>query len=68
MTYSDFLLRWRAHCAETPTLRRGQALMNLLFEVRPDLYDRINMSALDPFYTDVSLATVLTVLNEEWER
>lgn len=68
MTYSDFLLRWRARCAETPTLRRGQALMNLLFEVRPDLYDRINMSALDPFYTDVSLAPVLTVLNEEWER
>lgn len=66
MTYSEFLADWRAQCASRPKLRRGQALMNLLFEVRPDLYDQVNMSALDPFYTDEPLPRVLTLLNEQW--
>lgn len=68
MTYSEFLDMWRSTCRTEPVLRPGQALMNLLFEVRPDLYDVVNMSALDPFYTDEPLPRVLTLLNEQWER
>lgn len=68
MTYSEFLTDWRTQCASQPELRRGQALMNLLFEVRPDLYDQVNMSALDSFYTDEPLPSLLTILNEQWEQ
>lgn len=68
MTYSEFLDEWRATCANTPQVRRGQALMNLLSDFRPDLYDRFNMSALDAFYTDEPLPRLLTLLNEQWNR
>lgn len=67
MSYTEFLVKWRQECQRTPALRRGQALMNLLFVVRPDLYDSINMTAIDPFYTDASIPTVLTLLNEQWD-
>lgn len=68
MTYSEFLAEWRAYSLDHPELRPGQALMNLLWETRPDLYDHVNMSALDPFYTDQPLPRVLTLLNEQWEQ
>lgn len=45
---------WAHHCyyMEGGTQRRGQAMMNALAKVRPDLYDKISGTEADPFYND----------------
>lgn len=52
MTYEQFLTAslhyWHSHNEQ----RYGQALFNYLFEVRPDLSERVRGSKLDPFYQD----------------
>ena len=35
-----------------PSMRTGQALMNGLYQFRPDLYDRITGTQYDPFYDE----------------
>ena len=42
--------------------RRGQALMNALFDVRPDLYDALHGTDADCFYSDKRIVNFMEVL------
>lgn len=56
-------------CAEYEEqgLRCGQALSNALFKIRNDLYQRIDGTAIDPFYSDENVDNCLIFLMEENE-
>lgn len=38
-----------------PAWRRGQALFNALYEVHPELADRVRMTEADPFFDDAKI-------------
>lgn len=45
-------------------LRYGQAIMNALNDVRPDLYKEITGTNNDPFYDDNKLVLFMRYLND----
>lgn len=49
-----------------PGLRKGQLRMNLLFAVRPDLYEKVDRTVLDVFYSDEQLTNFDAFLMENW--
>jgi hypothetical protein len=53
---------------ESESLRIGQAYMNMLIEVRPDLAEQVATGRrwIDPFYFDVNLDAFLTWLADNW--
>lgn len=65
MTYFDFVSTFysRVH----PHQRRGQALFNYLYSVRPDLAQVICGSDLDPFYSDERIPACLSWLAQDWD-
>lgn len=46
--------------------RRGQWAFNLLFEVRPDLANKVRSTDLDPFYNDGLIPVFLQWVEENW--
>ena len=50
-TFDEFLTLVEAYHRQHPAHRYGQAVMNLLYSVRPDLYERAQHEHLDVFYT-----------------
>ena len=61
------LVRLTVHYAHQG-LRLGQAYMNALCEVRPDLYDRITGTDCDPLYIDNNIHKFLEFLNQKPEE
>lgn len=51
MTFDDFLTTVTEYHRTHPSQRYGQAVMNVLYQVRPDLYDRTTKERFDVFYT-----------------
>jgi len=53
MTFQQYLALVDAYYARRPTLRYGDAIMNVLHSVRPDLYDRAHEfgSGLNTYHT-----------------
>jgi hypothetical protein len=49
MTLSEFYAKVESNLRHT-TQRYGQLLFNTLYEVRPELADKIRATDLDPFY------------------
>jgi len=48
-------------------LRKGQKLMNMLFESRPDLYDQASSQDVsDVFYDDAHLWSMVGWIVENW--
>lgn len=54
LTSSEVSRFWEVYCdiKRNPSQRRGQAMMNALAKVRPDLYDKVTGTEADPFYID----------------
>src|ERR1041385_2126541 len=46
--------------------RMGQTYFNVLYEMRPDLSERIRSTPIDPFYQDVYIPAFLTFVAENW--
>jgi hypothetical protein len=49
-------------------LRYGQAIMNLLNQTRPEIYQEINGTELDCFYNDEKVETLLEYLEKRMEQ
>ena len=47
-------------------LRHGQSIMNVLYNVRPDLYKNITQTDLDCFYDDSTIQFTLNHLEKVW--
>lgn len=52
---------------ESMSLRKGQAIMNHLTMVRPDLASRIVGTQLDCFYTDDRIQNCINFIYQNWE-
>ena len=50
-----------------PEWRRGQTAAVLLARLRPDLYDEVYVTPLDPFSQDEKLEAFLSYIKERWE-
>lgn len=65
MTFDQFLIE----SMNTPTnLRRGQFAVNLLSQVRYDLYELLTETGpgVDPFYNDTLIPSFLVWVGENW--
>jgi len=49
-----------------PSQRLGQWYMNVLHEMRPDLYKRVTATDADPFYDDKRIQKFLGWCAEHW--
>ena len=66
--FNDFLGAVPAAIKDNPNWRLGQAYFNVLFDLRPDLAERIRTTPLDPFYMPpAGTARFLEWLQFEWE-
>jgi hypothetical protein len=45
-----YYTRVREYQEQNPELRRGQALFNVLHDIRPDLAEMVRGTDIDPFY------------------
>lgn len=45
-----------------PWMRRGQAMMNELYRIRPELYNAITATANDPFYIDSKIPNFIKLV------
>lgn len=66
MTFAAFLFAYSTSIRKHPHLRCGQYMCNLLYEVRPDLADRIRGTAIDPFYLDERIPDFLSYVGDNW--
>lgn len=54
--------------ARHPYQRTGQALFNILDELRPDLAKKIVGTIIDPFYNDNHIERFKAFLEENWDN
>ena len=67
MTFEEFQTNWLQYWSQVKTEQRhGQSLSNYLHMVRPDLFDRIIGTSLDPFYQNEFVDDCLQYLAENW--
>ena len=64
LTLDEFLRD--AESGPYETWRRGQAFFHNLYGVRPDLAERIRMTALDPYHDDALIPAAVAWLREHW--
>jgi hypothetical protein len=50
-----------------PHMRYGQSVMNMLYQSRPDLYEKIKGTDFDCFYDDSTVPLTLNNLETRWE-
>lgn len=68
ITFSEFLSLVATRYGLEKGWRMGQTYMNVLHNVRPELYDTISGEGYDPFYNDVFIPVFLQELSELWEK
>lgn len=66
MTYEEYLHAGGAYWLANRKQRQGQAYMNLLGEIRPELYERVTATNFDPFYNNLRLPNFLAWCEEVW--
>jgi len=67
MTFEQFLQKADNFYHENELeLRYGQSIMNILYNVRPDLYKKITQTDLDCFYDDSVVKYTLEYLEKQW--
>jgi hypothetical protein len=54
------------HAPSICGIRQGQAFMNALWIVRPDLYEVLTASIHDPFYRDDNLPEAINILYQHF--
>lgn len=67
ITFKQFLEEYEVRIFNRRHLRRGQVLMNYLFEVWPTEYHRILGTDEDCFYENGLIENTLDHLNSIWE-
>lgn len=67
MTYDEYLLLVEQAAVDNPEWRGGQAAVNVLAVVRPDLSEALRgRSGLDPFYVDANLPRFWEWVDAHW--
>lgn len=69
MSYQQWIVDvWKEYDLEQYLfgLRKGQWLMNQLYQVRPDLYNQVVVKGIDAFYGDSNIPQVLEFLAIAW--
>jgi len=67
MTFEQFLDKVDKFYYENEfELRHGQAIMNLLYLIRPDLHKKIMGTDFDCFYDDGTVQFTLEYLEKHW--
>jgi len=66
ITFEFFLKKVDNTFSSTPELRRGQTIMNILWEVWPDKHKEIIGSDFDCFYCDDRVNSTLDKLKKDW--
>lgn len=68
--YSEFVSSYAAYQRDHPNQRPGQAFINVLQEVRPDLLTKLMEARLDPFYEPrrktILLHKAFIFIHEHW--
>jgi len=68
MTFDEFIVRVdKFYYDHEFELRYGQSLMNILYQVHPDLYKKITQTDLDCFYDDGTVRYTLEYLEKKWD-
>ncbi len=67
-TYEEYTTAVAAKLRDYPHWRRGQAAFNMLWEMRPELADKIATGPRDPFYRDDRLPDFLGWVEENWSK
>lgn len=67
MTFDEYVVEASEYQRENPHQRSGQVYFNVLYQVRPDLSERIRTTDLDPFYRDQRLPQFLEFVANNWE-
>lgn len=66
MTVDEFLYNYY-HRPQIAHLRAGQALMNMLFDVKPEMYKYITNTVHDCFYQDAKIDDCLKFIKQNWD-
>lgn len=68
MTFDKFLALVNQYHAHHPTQRYGQSVMNVLYSLQPELYNRAIENRFDIFYTSESteIEAMLFWLEKQW--
>lgn len=62
--YIAFRKQVKETLKEYPMLRKGQAMFNVLYEIRQDIADNITNTDIDPFYDDSKIPQFIKYINE----
>lgn len=69
-TYQEYLTAVE-RCVDETHWRYGQALFNVLHDVRPDISEKVRATGLDPFYArsrdDAVIRNFLLYVGVEWD-
>lgn len=72
MTFEEFKNNWKNKelpCIQRAEIRKGQSLINLLWDVWPKEYNRIiSDNNLDCFYDDGKIDNLLNHLSGSWVK
>lgn len=73
MTFTEYIVATMAYRLQYPSQRLGQAYMNVLHDVKPDLYWEVmeiegddGLWQINPFYTDKNINKFLAFVAERW--
>jgi len=67
MKFTEFMERVEdTFVADQDTLRYGQTVMNVLYDVWPEKYTELRDTTYDCFYTNTYLNLTLEKLEKEW--
>lgn len=66
MTFADFLALATRTFDEKADLRYGQHWFNTLYEVRPDIANKVRGSIFDPFHRDIVSDQAIMFVVDNW--
>jgi hypothetical protein len=65
-TFRTFLSTWGEYNRRNANQRPGQALMNVLYQFRRDIYQEMTGGEFDPFHDDNRLTDALIHIYQKW--
>jgi hypothetical protein len=68
MNIKQYTVSLNSYINQQVSFRKGQAIMNHLAMVRPDLANKIVGTQMDCFYTDDRIQNCLNFIYQNWEN
>lgn len=65
-TFTQYLIQVSKTLNEETHWRLGQTYFNVLYEMRPDIADKVRTTALDPYYSDSNIDDFLEWVITKW--